>query len=45
MYVRNAGILTIAKDESHIRDDVLDVNMMKALLPERCSTSVSSLYI
>jgi hypothetical protein len=45
MPVRNAGIPTIAEDESRTRGDVLDVNMMKVLLPERCSTSASSLYI
>lgn len=45
MPARNAGIPTIAKDESRTRGDVLNANMMKVLLPERCSTSVSSLYV
>lgn len=45
MPVRNAGIPTIAKDDNRTRGGVLDVNMMKVPRPERCSTSVSSLYI
>jgi hypothetical protein len=45
MPVRNVDVLTIAKGERRTRSDVLDVNMMKALLPEQCPTSVSFLYI